>query len=102
MLYVLLEEEKRDDHLAESLYNREMEHFHYGFDQAVFIKMLETLGPGEYRDRIQKHLEDTSKRMAEVQSIHAALTAKITDHAAHGRAAARMKAKRDAAEAAKK
>jgi hypothetical protein len=96
MEYEQLEQEYRDDHLAEAMYAREVEWFCYDFDRRNFEMMLNGLPAGEYRTMLEKRLADTRSRMAEVDLVYTALKAQITDVAAHQAATARAAAKRTA------
>lgn len=96
MEYKQLEQQYQDDVLAEALHSREREHFHYALDHANFGEMLKQLPPGDFRAVIEKRLIETASRMAEVETIHAALSTMVKDEAAHAAAVARTRAKREA------
>lgn len=96
MEFEQLGQEYRDDHLAEAMYAREMEWFHYDFDKINFERMLTAVPPGNYADDINKRLQDTVAQMRAVDLIYAALKSQIADIAAHQRAVARAKEKREA------
>lgn len=95
MKYVQLSEDYRDDHLAEAMYAREVEWFHYDFDRANFERMLEALPDGEYKDMIAKRLGETLGQMAQVELIYEALKAQITDPTKHAAAVARVALRRE-------
>lgn len=97
MQYQQLPPSYKDDTIAEALYARELEHFHYAFDAANFERLLIDELPGAYRQELEQRLADTRTQMRRVEAIHAALTAQITDPAAHAAAVARAIAKRKAA-----
>ena len=96
MNYQQLPTTYKSDTIAEALYAREVEHFHYAFDAANFRNLLGTLQDGLYRSQVQKRLDDTLVQMANVEAIHAALQSQITDPEAHAAAVARAIAKRSA------
>lgn len=97
MEYEQLEQEYRDDHLAEAMYAREVEWFCYDFDRRNFEKMLTGLPAGEYRTMLEKRRADTLAQMTAVDLVYAALKSQVTDVTAHKAAVARVSAKRAAA-----
>lgn len=94
MEYEQLGQDYRDDHLAEAMYARELEWFHYDFDRINFEQMLKVLPPGEYADDLKKRLLDTRTQMAAVELVYKALKSQITDSNRHQVAVARTSAKR--------
>lgn len=84
------------DLLAENIYSREMEYFHYEFDKKNFETMLLTMPEGELKDQMNQRLVDTLKQMSIVDGIHYALTQQITDQTAYAAAVERAAAKRAA------
>lgn len=94
MNYSQLNQEYRDDVLAEAMYGREVEFFHYDFDRINFANLLETLPPSPYRDNVQQRHDETLDRMATVDAIYAALESQITDPEAHAAAIVRTTEKR--------
>lgn len=83
MEYEQLGAEYQADTLAEALYAREVEFFHYDFDRANFEAMLKTLPAGDFRVMIQSRLAETRAQMGNVEAIYAALKSRITEgHAA--------------------
>jgi hypothetical protein len=85
------------DVIAEQLYNREHEHYHYELDRQNFVKMLETLEPGPFREEVQERLTSTIREQNKVEAIYNSLLAQIDDKAAFDAAMARVIAKRAAA-----
>jgi len=83
-----------DDVLAEAIYGREVEWFHYDFDRINFAKLLETLPPSPYRDNVQQRHDETLDRMTTVDAIYGALVSQITDPEAHAAAILRTTEKR--------
>lgn len=95
MEYEQLEQDYRDDHLAEAMYQREAEWFHYDFDRINFERMLTALPPvGEYREQIEGRLKTTRAQMVAVDLVYAALKSQIIDTARHQAAIARVAGKR--------
>ena len=94
MKYTQLSQTYRDDVLAEAMYGREVEWFHFDFDRINFAKLLETLPHSPYRDNVQQRHDDTLDRMATVDAIYAALESQITDPEAHAAAIVRTTEKR--------
>ena len=94
MEYEQLTQEYRDDHLAEAMYGREAEWFHYDFDRINFEKMLRSDVSKEVRADLQKRLRETIGQMRMVECVYAALKSQIVDDAAHRRAVKRADVKR--------
>ena len=94
MKYTQLPQTYRDDTLAEAMYGREIEFFHFDFDRINFAKLLETLPPSPYRDDVQKRHDETLERMATVKAIYEALESQITDPEVHAAAILRTTEKR--------
>lgn len=99
MNYEQLSQEYQDDVLADALYAREVEWFHYNFDRVNFEHLLLSLPPGEYRSGIERKLSSTIVQMNAVELIYAALKSQITDVVAHSAAVSRVSAKREAVKA---
>jgi len=95
MKYTQLPQTYCDDVLAEAIYGREVEFFHFEFDRINFAKLLETLPDGPYRDNVQQRHDETLNRMDMVNDIYAALVSQITDPAAHAAAITRTVKKRE-------
>ena len=87
----------KDDTIAEAMYARELEYFHYQFDAQNFKHLLATEPAGPYRTDLENRLADTLAQMQKVDAIYAALQAQITDPEAHAAAVARAIEKRKAA-----
>ena len=96
MKYKQIDPTYKDDVIAEALHSREHEHFHYELDRQNFEFMLTTLPEGAQREYVKERLRTTLEQMSIVENAHAALTAQITDQAAHQAAIIRTKLKRDA------
>lgn len=79
MEYTQLHFSYKYDILAEAMYSREMEHFHYAFDAANFKHILEKTQDGPYKQDIQGRLDATIEQMNKVDDIYSALAAQIVD-----------------------
>ena len=90
-----LTQDYQDDHLAEALYAREMEWFHYDFDRENFMRMLADLPAGPYRESIKNRLADTLVQMDCVERVYAALASRVSDSGAHERAVKRCWERRE-------
>ena len=66
MKYEQIPQTYRDDLIAEALYGRELEYFHYDFDRINFEHILKNLPECEYRTLIEKRQFDTLAPMAQV------------------------------------
>lgn len=97
MEYSQLSQEYRDDVLAEAMYARELEWFHYDFDAGNFAYMLQSLPKGEHCTQIEGRLSDTQKQLERVSAIYIALKARVLDPVAHAKAVARTTVKRELA-----
>ena len=84
----------RDDTIAEALFSREIEYFHYDFDRINFEHILKDLPECEYRAMMEQRLFDTIGAMAQVEKNIEALRAQITDPKAHAAAIARTTKRR--------
>jgi hypothetical protein len=94
MIYTQLPQTYCDDVLAEAIYGREVEFFHYDFDRNNFTKLLEDMPSGAYRDDIENRLVGTIEQMHNVESIYNALISQITNQEAHDAAVLRTTEKR--------
>jgi len=98
MDYTQLQPQYQLDTIAEAMYSREQEHYHYAVDAANFEQMLtQNLEPA-YRTMIETRLTETRARMIEVDAIYAALKsqADAADQIAFAEAMTRTAAKRAA------
>lgn len=96
MNYTQLPDTYKFDVIADAIYGREVEFFHFDFDRINFEHLLTTTPPGEEWDAIQQRHSETMERIASVRRYIAALQAQITDPAAYADAVERAKAKRAA------
>lgn len=100
MDYVLFDEDKQHEALANTLLAQEMDHYIHSVNLARYKQMLVSLPHGEFRDRIQlDHHDETVKRLSEVQSILDALRLQLPSaeklKAALTRIEARQKTRRE-------
>ena len=99
MKYTQLNDEYKYDVLADAMYAREVEHFHYDFDYKNFEYLLAKATDNEFAANIAERLNDTRKQMGNVLAIMDALKEQIEDEQAYADAVARVTAKRKAKEA---
>jgi hypothetical protein len=97
--YTQLNDEYKYDVLADAMYAREVEHFHYDFDYKNFEYLLAKATDNEFAANIAERLNDTRKQMGNVLAIMDALKEQIEDEQAYADAVARVTAKRKAKEA---
>ena len=101
MTYTQLNSEYKYRHIANAVYAREMEYFHYDFDRINFEHLVANLPPSAFRDDIEKRIRETMEQMDKVKAIIAALHSQIDDEAAYAEAVAYVTQKREQEEAAK-
>ena len=77
MEYTHLTQEEMDDHIAEGIRGRQLEHFHHSVNVANYAAMLKTLPKGPWRDRIQQLHDEGLAEMEKVEGLHDALVAQI-------------------------
>jgi hypothetical protein len=99
MNYEQLLPEYKYDTLADAMYAREVEHFHYDFDRKNFEHLLANATDNEFAANVAERLADTCKQMGNVMLIISALKSQIEDQAAYDAAVVRVTAKREAKEA---
>jgi hypothetical protein len=99
MIYTQLSDDYKYDVIADAMYAREVEHFHYDFDRKNFEHLLANATDNEFAANVAERLETTRKQMGNVVSIMAALRDQIEDQAAYDAAVIRVTAKREAKEA---
>ena len=87
------------DTLADAIYAREVEYFHYDFDRINFEHLLANASDNEFAANIAERLDATRKQMSNVQAVMAALHAQIDDQVEYEAAVVRVTAKRKAKEA---
>jgi hypothetical protein len=99
MEYQQLPTEYKYDTLADAMYAREVEYFHYDFDRKNFEHLLANATDNEFAANVADRLNDTRKQMGNVMLIISALKAQIDDEEAYAAAVERVTAKRKAKEA---
>ena len=97
MIYSQLSPSYKYDTLADAIYGREVEYFHYDFDRMNFEYILKDLPECEYRTNIENRCADTVGMMAQVEKTMAALLAQIDDPIAYAEGVARAIERREAA-----
>lgn len=98
MMYEQLPIEYKYDTLAEAMYAREVEYFHYDFDRKNFEHLLENAKDNEFASNVSERLNETRKQMSNVMLIVEALKAQIDDPLAYAAAIERAAMKRKAKE----
>jgi hypothetical protein len=99
MIYTQLSDEYKYDTLADAVYAREVEHFHYDFDRKNFENLLANATDNEFAANVAERLNGTRKQMGNVEAVITALKTQIEDQAAYDAAVVRVTAKRKAKEA---
>ena len=99
MDYEQLPNNYKYDTLADALYAREVEYFHYDFDRKNFEYLLANATDNEFASNVADRLNETRKQMDNVLLIISALKAQIDDEKAYAEAVERAIAKRKAKEA---
>jgi hypothetical protein len=99
MKYEQLSDEYKYDTLADAMYAREVEHFHYDFDRKNFEYLLANATDNEFAANVAERLNSTRKEMGNVLAIIAALKEQIEDQAAYDAAVVRVTVKRETKEA---
>ena len=99
MNYQQLPTEYKYDTLADAMYAREVEYFHYDFDRKNFEHLLANATDNEFAANVAERLDSTRKQMGNVEAVVEALKAQIDDEAAYAAAVERVTAKRKAKEA---
>lgn len=99
MNYEQLPTEYKYDVLADAMYAREVEYFHYDFDRKNFEHLLANATDNEFAANIAERLDATRKQMSNVMAVAEALKAQIDDADAYAAAVERVTAKRKAKEA---
>ena len=99
MQYTQLSADYKYNTLAEAIYAREVEYFHYDFDRINFEYLLANATDNEFAANISERLDSTRKQMDNVLAIISALQSQIQDEAQYEAAVIRVTAKRTAKEA---
>lgn len=99
MKYEQLPTEYKYDILADAMYAREVEYFHYDFDRKNFEHLLANATDNEFAANVAERLDATRKQMSNVMGVVNALRSQIDDADAYAAAVERVTAKRKAKEA---
>lgn len=99
MNYEQLPTEYKYDTIADAVYAREVEYFHYDFDRKNFEHLLANATDNEFASNIAERLNETRKQMGNVMLIISALKSQIDDADAYAAAVERVTAKRKEKEA---
>lgn len=99
MQYEQLPTEYKYDTIADAMYAREVEYFHYDFDRKNFEHLLANATDNEFAANVAERLDATRKQMSNVMAVADALKAQIDDADAYAAAVERATAKRKAKEA---
>jgi hypothetical protein len=99
MNYEQLSLEYKYDTLADAMYAREVEYFHYDFDRKNFEHLLANATDNEFAANVAERLNSTRKEMGNVMLIISALKSQVEDEQAYAAAVERVTAKRKAKEA---
>lgn len=99
MNYEQLSNNYKYDTLAEAMYTREVEYFHYDFDRKNFEHLLANATDNEFAANVAERLNSTRKEMGNVTLIISALKSQIEDEQAYAAAVERVTTKRKAKEA---
>ena len=98
MNYEQLPTEYKYDTIADAMYAREVEYFHYDFDRKNFEHLLANATDNEFAANVSERLDATRKQMGNVMGVVNALKAQIDDADAYAAAVERVTAKRKAKE----
>ena len=95
MNYTQINDDYRYDTIADAIYAREVEHFHYNFDRVNFLFILTQGGQDEaFIADVAERLQSTIVQMQNVDLMTNALRAQIKDQAAYDKAVQRVTEKR--------
>jgi hypothetical protein len=94
MIYTQLSTAYKYDTIADAMYGREVEYFHYDFDRINFEHLLANATDNEFAANVAERLDATRKQMSNVEAIIAALRSQIDDEAEYAAAVERVTAKR--------
>jgi hypothetical protein len=83
MIYTQLPKSYKYDIIAEAIYAREIEHFHYDFDRRNFEILNVSLPDGAYKIDVESRIADTLMQMEKVENIYSALMSQIDDQEAY-------------------
>jgi hypothetical protein len=94
MIYTQLTPEYKYETIAEAIYAREVEFFHYDFDRINFEYLLSTCEDGEFKFSTAERLAVTVQQMKSVKAVISALRSQIDDEKSYEAAVERITEKR--------
>lgn len=94
MNYTQLSETYKYDIIADAIYARELEYFHYDFDRKNFKHLLLNEIDAEFAKNIAERLKDTEKQMQNVLAIIDAIKSQIDNEDAYNLAVKKCTEKR--------
>ena len=94
MIYTQLSKEYKYDTLADAIFAREVEYFHYDFDRINFSYLLNVTTDEKSREDLNERYNSTVHQMKFVVNIMEALRAQIDDEVAYAEAVDRAVKKR--------
>lgn len=86
MKYTQLDTDYKYRHLANAIYGREAEYFHYDFDRRNFEHMAASMPDCEFKDDLVNRIAEVSDQMESVLAVLSALWAQVDDQDAYARA----------------
>ena len=93
-----LDPEYCDDQIAEAMYQREKEWWHYQLDRANFTDIAARLGADSGRaEELLGRIAEIDRQVEIVEAVYSALRARIRSPEAHAAAVERNRIKREAA-----
>lgn len=95
MQFTQLQSHYKYDTLAEAIYQREIEWFHYDFDIKNFTQIAANMQDGPDKEHMINRIAETRKQMSIVENIYNALLAQVDDQVAYAAAVERAIARRN-------
>lgn len=87
------------DTLAEAIYSRQLEHFHYNLDLVNFNYLIANTPVGAYRQELQGRINSTIEQMQKVSGVYDGLLAQVDNQVEYDAAVVRAMQRRVAAAA---
>jgi len=101
MRYTQLTNDYKYRCIANAIYARETEYFHYDFDRINFEHMVANLPDGAFKDDIAKRITEIEAQMQNVRAVISALLAQVDDEEAYAKAVECVTQEREQKEAVK-
>lgn len=95
MKYEQLGTDYIDDVIADALYAREVEYFHYSFDKQNFEEILKNDLPLNYKSQMENRIKETEMQMERVEQVYEALKKQIRNEETHKKAVKRTTIRRN-------